>query len=501
MSDLLSFEKLALSFPDRPALFFGDRVVGYGELSRRVKETECGLAGLGVGVGDVVAVLLENSLAYAELLHAIAKHGATLLPLNTRLTPIEIAFQLENSGARWLLNSAGVLGQLASASLGEVGCSEAITQVELGAGDEPALAGYAAEGTPADRRSGTMASESTLALVYTSGTTGRPKGVKLSVRSFYWSAIGSAMHLGVEADDRWLVCLPLFHVGGLSILLRSALNGTAAILHPGFDPAAVNRALDDEAVTLVSLVPTMLGRLLDARGEKRAPSSLRAVLLGGSGCSGGLLERARAQGFPVACTYGLTEATSQVATQPVDSAICDGAAGLLALPGTSLQVVDAKGARLRGEPGEILVRGPTLMSGYLGQATGAALQDGWLHTGDVGVEDADGSFRVLDRRSDLIISGGENIYPAEIESVLLEHPAVSEAVVTGCADPEYGSRPTAWLIAEAGQHTEATALRAFCEQRLARYKVPVAFTFIERMPRNASGKIVRERLGAAPDFS
>jgi O-succinylbenzoic acid--CoA ligase len=285
-------------------------------------------------------------------------------------------------------------------------------------------------------------------------------------------------------------------VGGLSILLRSALGGTAALIHSGFDPDAVNQALDDEAVTLVSLVPVMLERLLDVRGEKRAPSSLRGVLLGGAGCSRGLVERARALGFPVACTYGLTEAASQVATQPLDPTRCEGTEGLLALPGTSVRVVDAGGAPVRGEPGEILVRGPTLMNGYSNHP--GTLRQGWLHTGDVGVQEVDGSLRILDRRSDLIISGGENIYPAEIESVLLEHPAVSEAAVTGCADREYTSRPTAWLVAQPGHHTDAAQLRVFCESRLAGYKIPVAFTFLDELPRNASGKLVRERLGRSP---
>jgi O-succinylbenzoic acid--CoA ligase len=494
MSDLLSFEKFALMSPDRPALYVDNRVVGYGELCERVEETKRGLAGLGVGAGDVVAALLDNGLAYVELLHAMAKRGATILPLNTRLTPAEIAFQLEESGAKWLINTAGTLGHLAAASVEGVEGAGSLCQVELSASSEPALASYAAGVELPEGPGAATDPEAILALVYTSGTTGRPKGVMLSQRSFYWSAVGSALHLGVEADDRWLACLPLFHVGGISILVRSALGGSAAIIHSGFDPDVVNQALDEEAVTLISLVPTMLKRLLDVRGEKRAPSSLRGVLLGGSGCPRGLVKRARALGFPVAYTYGLTETASQVATQPLATARCEGAEGLLALPGISVRVVDAAGARVRGGPGEILVRGPILMNGYLNQPAGAALRDGWLHTGDAGVEDADGSLRILDRRSDLIISGGENIYPAEIESVLLEHPGVSEAVVTGRVDREYGSRPTAWLVAEPGHHADAAELRGFCESRLARYKIPVAFTFVEALPRNASGKLVREGL-------
>ena len=495
---LFSLAARARSSPDQPALLIGDRVIDYGELVVRVGETERGLAALGVGTRDIVAVLLDNGLAFAELLHAIALRGATLLPLNTRHTAAEIAFQLEESGAGWLVAGTGALCDLAAASAKRSQRNASLVPIEVDESREPALASYAADASPGATAGERVASESemTRALLYTSGTTGRPKGVMLSDRSFYWSAVGSALHLGVDPHDRWLSCLPLFHVSGLSILLRSALYGTAAIVHPGFDPDAVNRALDDQGVTLVSLVPTMLERLLDARGEKRAPESLRCVLLGGSGSPPGLVERARALGFPVACTYGLTEAASQVATQPLEADDAEGAAGLRPLPGTSVRVVDAAGVRVRGEPGEILVRGPTLMHGYFNRRDGMALRDGWLHTGDIGVQDADGGLRVLDRRTDLIISGGENIYPAEIESVLLEHPAISEAAVTSCSDREYGRRPTAWLVVEPGHNADAAELRRYCGSRLARYKIPIAFTFVETLPRDASGKLSRNRLGS-----
>jgi O-succinylbenzoic acid--CoA ligase len=472
-------------------------VITYGELFERIRETERGLAALGVQAGDVVAVLLDNGLAYAELLHAIAGRGAAILPLNRRHTPAEISFQLEESGARWLVAGAGALVELASASVKSSAQKLSLISIEADANGEPALANHAVRASLEEDERAPIDPEATLALVYTSGTAGRPKGVMLSPRSFYWSAVGSALHLGVEVDDRWLACLPLFHVGGLSILLRSALYGSAAIVQPGFDPGAVNRALDEEGATLVSLVPTMLRRLLEARGEKRSPESLRCVLLGGSGSPRGLVKRARALGFPVLCTYGLTEAASQVATQPLGLDGFEGEAGLRPLPGSSVQVVNAAGARVCGEPGEILVRGPTLMHGYSNHPSEEALRDGWLHTGDIGIQDADGGLCVLDRRSDLIISGGENVYPAEVESVLLEHPAVSEVAVAGCADREYGRRPTAWLVLRPGHAIDVNELRSFCGGRLARYKIPVAFTVVEALPRNASGKLARSQLGSS----
>jgi O-succinylbenzoic acid--CoA ligase len=304
------------------------------------------------------------------------------------------------------------------------------------------------------------------------------------------------MHLGITPEDRWLACMPPFHVGGLSILLRSALCGSAAILHERFDPDAVNRALDEDGVTIVSWVPTMLERVLAARGGRRAPHSLRCVLLGGGPAPGGLIARARSQGFPIAATYGLTEASSQVATQLPTLAEPNGASGLRAIFGTQLDTVDDDGKAVRGRPGEILVRGPTVMEGYWNRPVESerALRGGWLHTGDIGVLDATGALEVLDRRSDLIISGGENIYPTEVERVLLEHPAVSGAAVGSRADADYGRRPIAWLVAAPGQGLDPVEIRRFCSDRLASYKIPVAFKIVDALPRNSAGKLVRERI-------
>ncbi len=484
---------------DRPALFTVGRVIDYRELASRVSETERGLGALGVGSGDVVAVLLENGLAFAEILHAVAQRGATLLPLNVRLTPRELAFQLGESGARVLIHGSGRLADLAAKSAALIDASRTLDRIEVNSEQTPALAAACSTDaarieTPAERAS--IDPTRALVLVYTSGTTGSPKGALLSQRNLFWSAIGSAMHLGVVPEDRWLVCMPLFHVGGFSILLRSMLYGSAAILHEGFDPDAVNRALDEDGVTLVSWVPTMLERVLAARGGRRAPRSLRCVLLGGGPAPRELLDRARSLGFPIAATYGLTEASSQVATQPPTLAESAGVSGMRPLLGTELNTVDEDGKSVRGRPGEILVRGPTVMDGYWNRAeeTAQALRGGWLHTGDIGVLDSTGALEVLDRRCDLIISGGENIYPTEIEMVLLQHPAVIEAAVAGRADAAYGRRPIAWLVAAPGQRLDPAEIRRFCVDRLAGYKIPVAFTIVDALPRNSQGKLIRERI-------
>jgi O-succinylbenzoic acid--CoA ligase len=479
---------------ERPAIFAAGQMIDYRELARRVSETERGLEALGVGGGDVVAVLLGNGVAFAELLHAIAQRGATLLPLNVRLTPRELAFQIEESGARVLIHGSGPLGDLAQNSAALIDAKRRLDRIEVDPDGRPALAAGARAGAPAEGP--TIDPARVLALAYTSGTTGSPKGALLSHRNLFWSAIGSAMHLGVMPEDRWLVCMPLFHIGGLSILLRSALYGSAAILHERFDANAVNRALDEDGVTLVSWVPTMLERVLAARGERRAPRSLRCVLLGGGPAPDRLIERARSQGFPIVATYGLTEASSQVATQQPIAAELDGASGLRPIFGTQLDTVDEDGKSVCGQPGEILVRGPTVMEGYWKRPleNEQALRGGWLHTGDIGVLDSRGALEILDRRCDLIISGGENIYPTEIEKVLLEHPGVSEAAVGGREDADFGRRPIAWLIAAPGKRLEPEGIRRFCSDRLAGYKIPVAFTIVDELPRNSVGKLVRERI-------
>ena len=477
--------------PARTACVVGGHALTYAQLDERVQERAVALRRGGVHPGDVVAALFGNGLAFVELLHAVDRCAATLLPLNVRLTPREICYQLGDSGARVLLYAGDALAERAHAAGSKAPGLEVVAWPEA---PQPNSA------RARDCESPAVDPDDPLAILYTSGTTGRPKGVYLSRANFLWSAVSSAVHLGVDPGDRWLACLPLFHVGGLSILLRSVLYGSAVVVHERFDAAAVSRALDADGITHVSLTATMLQRLLDARGARETPPALRCALIGGGPCPSALLERARAAGLPVAPTYGLTEATAQVATRPpAPNEDADGP--LTPLLGVQIRIVDADGAELPpGGEGEIWVRGPTVMSGYVRDPSPAdtALRGGWLHTGDVGTLDAAGRLLVRERRSDLIVSGGENIYPAEVEAALLEHPAVEEVGVAGVADREYGKRPVAWWRPRPGADAPSdSALRAFCRERLAGYKVPVAFHRIEALPRNSAGKLLRHRLGAA----
>lgn len=489
-------ERRAELTPDAEALLCDGVCVRYGELQARVVELEKALAGIGIGFGTRVAVAMHNGIPLATLFHALRALRAVLVPLNTRCSVAELSFQLCDAGAAWLIHEPGELEHLAKAASAS---STGVARATLDASGrlDPAAAAIGAEPAPCEDLDFEI--DDAVAILYTSGTTGRPKGAVLGPESFLASAEGSARLLGSEPGDRWLACLPLFHVGGLSILVRSCLAGSAAVIHRRFDPVDVSASLDADRISVVSLVAHMLARVLDARGAKPAPASLRFVLLGGGATPAPLLERARDLGFRLAPTYGLSEAASQVATRDPDDAATPLDGRLRALPGNALRIVGDGGEALEpGGVGEICVRGPTLMRGYLGlpEETARALRGGWLHTGDLGALDAAGRLRVFDRRDDLIVSGGENIYPAELEAVLVSHPMVSDAGVAGEPDERFGMRPVAWWVAAPGCTLEPD-LRAFCGERLARYKLPVAFHRVDALPRNAAGKLLRRELGPA----
>lgn len=480
----------AATSPSRLALIAGGREWTYQALDAEVVRTARRLAGLGVRPGDRVATLLHNGPGAVLLTHATRRLGATLLPLNIRLTPAELAWQIEDATPRLLVADAR------TAEVARDACRTLATVAVIVLGSDGTLGAYPEAEVSLHLDA---APDDVLAIVYTSGTTGRPKGAMLTVGNFWWSALGSAMNLGQRDDDRWLATMSLFHVGGLSILLRSAIYGGAAIVHEGFDPLAVNRAIDDEGVTLVSVVATMLQRMLDARGDAPYPPTLRAVLLGGGPAPRVLLERCAARGIPVVQTYGLTETTSQLATlAPSDVRSHLGSAGRALYPNR----MRIAGASSPEDEGEILVRGPVVMAGYHGRPaeTARAIVDGWLHTGDIGRIDADGFLYVLDRRDDLIITGGENVYPAEVEATLLAHPLVAEAAVVGVADETWGSRVVALVrLGETAPPADVVAqLAAHCRASLAAYKTPREIIVATApLPRTASGKLRRAEVRAS----
>jgi O-succinylbenzoic acid--CoA ligase len=289
--------------------------------------------------------------------------------------------------------------------------------------------------------------------------------------------------------------MPLYHIGGLAIVLRSALYGTSVVLHSDFDARAVLHSLQHDRISTVSLVPTMLARLLDASGDAQFPTSLRFVLLGGGPIPMDLVLRARRARVPIAASYGLTEAASQVATlAPAEDEAHLGSVGQ-ALPGVELRIVDENGRDQPAEvAGEIRVRAAQVMSGYLNlpEQTARTLEAGWLHTGDIGTLSTEGYLTLLDRRSDLIVSGGENVYPAEVEAVLLCHPDVAAAAVVGRSDPSWGQVVHAFVVPRAARAASAEELIAHCRSRLAGFKLPRVIELVTSLPQAKPGRLRRE---------
>jgi o-succinylbenzoate---CoA ligase len=426
--------------PDRLAIRSGGADLTYAELELEAASVARRLAARGVRRGATVALELEPGALYAATLHGLMKLGAVAHPLNARLTADERAAELERA------QPALVVGSPA-----DLGAAEA---------DMPLL--------------GEHDLDAIHCRLLTSGTSGPPRSVGLTYGNFLWSAVGSAFNLGVDPADRWLCCLPLYHVAGLSILMRSVIYGTGAVIHDGFDSDRIARSLADDDVTLISLVATQLIRLLEAEVDLSGP---RAIVVGGGPVPVDAIEEAAGRGATVVQTYGMTETCSQVTTlSPAEARTRAGSAGRPLLT-----------THLRIQDGEILVQGPTV-------APGTADEDGWLHTGDVGRIDDEGFLYVEDRLGDMIVTGGENVLPAEIEAVLLRHPDVADAAAVGRPDPEWQEAVTAVVVIRDGADPGAERLREHCAQALAGFKVPKRFEFVAKLPRTESGKLLRREL-------
>ncbi|MFL5820631.1 MAG: AMP-binding protein [Solirubrobacteraceae bacterium] len=420
--------------PDRIALEAGGQAITYTELDRRAARGARRLAACGVGPGERIGLALAPGLAFVETLHACLRLGAVAVPIDLRLGAAERSAQTAGTA---LVVDEPLTGAEADIALSEEHAQDAIA-----------------------------------AVVHTSGTTGAPRPVELTYGNWEASARGSAARLGIDPADRWLCTLPLSHVGGLSIVMRSAIYGTTAVVHERFEVEAVAAALDGGGITLVSLVPTMLSRLLAAGVRPGAP--LRCALLGGGPLSGPLARGAAQAGFPLAQTYGLTEACSQVTTSRIGEPWTAGQP----LPGTAVEIAP---------DGEILVAGPSV-------APAAVARDGRLHTGDLGRLDPEGRLTVTGRKAEIVISGGENVAPAEVEAVLESHPAVAEAAVHGRPDPEWGETVVARVVPASGRPPTAEQLRAHCRERLAGFKVPRTIELATSLPRTAAGKLRRDLL-------
>jgi O-succinylbenzoic acid--CoA ligase len=430
----------AQSCPERPALVTEASSVTYAELEAEAIWVARRLAAFGVRREATAALTMHPRREEVVLLHALMKLGATALPLSPLLTDAERAAVLGAERPAVDLNDAAEL-----------------TQTEA---DLPLL--------------GEHDMDELCCRVLTSGTAGEPRPVGLTYGNFLFSAVGSAFNIGVDPQDRWLCCLPLSHVAGLSIILRSVIYGTTAVLLDGFDTDQVADTLIAGDISLLSLVPTQLIRLLEAGADLSRP---RAILIGGGPVPADALREALGRGATVVQTYGTTETCSQVTTvSPGDAARKIGSAGRPLLT-----------THVRIEEGEILVQGPTVSRDSLDP-------DGWLHTGDLGHIDEEGFLYVTGRRSEVIVTGGENVMPAEVEAALVSHPAVADAAVIGRPDPEWQEAVCALIVLGEAADASEEELRDHCAASLAHFKVPKRIDFVSSLPRTAAGKLLRGEL-------
>jgi fatty-acyl-CoA synthase len=490
--DLCSLiERNAAFTPDKPAIHFEGATQSYAEFGTRIAQTACALKSqLGVGRGDRVAILSLNRPDYLVLLYACARLGAILVPMNWRLAVAEQMFILADAAPKVLVLEqafAPVLPALA----------ERLLQTRAVGLD------FAPErGVPFDallrERDNDVADDADLScpllIVYTSGTTGRPKGAVLRQDALLWNGVMSQHMHDLTSDDHVLTVLPLFHVGGLNIQTTPALHhGATVTLQARFTPDATLAAIARDRPTLTVLVPATIQAVTEHPAWADTDlSSLKAIATGSTIVPPALIDRITARSVPVLQVYGSTETCPiAVYTRLGGDLAREGSTGL---PGLFCEaaVVDNGGNELPPEmAGEIAVRGPNVFYEYWGneEATREALHDGWYRTGDIGRRDADGYFWVHDRKKNLIISGGENIYPAEVERVLLEHPDVVECGVIGRPDVRWDEVPVAYVIKRKGGSVDAAGLQAHIQLQLARFKVPREIVFVEDLPRTALGKV------------
>ncbi len=471
-------EKRAFLSPGKTALEFEGNHYSFQELQTKAKRLASQLYGLGVRDGDHVAVYYKNSAEMVFVIHALTYLGCVGVLINTRLTAKEISFQIADAECTFVIHDGDLPNIPDLPSFTKTISFEEVTDVEP-------VPCQLYEELPLNKP---------YTILYTSGTTGAPKGVVLTYANHWWSAISSALNLGLSEQDKWLAALPLFHVGGLSILMKSVIYGMPVHLLSSFNEDQVHEAIMNKGVTMVSVVSVMLDRLLDKLGEARYPNAFRCMLLGGGPAPKPLLEKAKEKDVPVFQTYGMTETSSQIVTLSPDDALRKlGSAGKALFP-AQLSIQEDNHEANEGEVGEIMVKGPMVTNGYFKrpETNADTIKNGWLATGDLGYVDDEGFLYVVDRRKDLIISGGENIYPAEIESVLSGIAGVIEAGVIGKENVQWGEVPVAFIVGE--KELVEEQVREYCLEHLAKYKVPKEIYFVDHLPRNASNKVLRREL-------
>lgn len=451
----------------------GEVSVTFSELYHQSKLMAQKLATLNLKPKDRVAILSTNSLDMLVTIHALSYLDVIVVLLNTRLTSKELDYQIKDSDTKVLITTHDFLSDKEFA-IQEIQTFTQIKEIELK--KEVVL--------------NELIDLSDLwTIMYTSGTTGLPKAVAHTYGNHWWSAISSGLNLGIHADDKWLSPLPMFHVGGLSVFIKSVIYGMSVYLLPRYIKENLSYILYEKQITIASLVTLMLADFIEDSRNDKAPEKLRAILLGGGSVPEKLLDKAKSKQIPLFQSYGMTETSSQIVTlSPANTLRKLGSAGKPLMP------AEVKVTAKNNEVGEILVKGPMVISEYFNneEATKSSFTSGWLKTGDLGYLDEDGFLYIVDRRSDLIVSGGENVYPTEIENILLNHPDIKEVAVVKQADKKYGHIPIAFVVLK--KKVDNPNFKLYVKDKLARYKQPREYYVIDELPRTASNKVKRFEL-------
>jgi acyl-CoA synthetase (AMP-forming)/AMP-acid ligase II len=493
-------------FGDRLAVADGATRLSWAQLVDRGHTFGAALVASGIQPGDRVAIWAPNSAQWLTALLGLSGAGAVLVPVNTRWKGAEAADVLRRSRARLLVTVTGFLGTEYVAMLDDAELPDLATTVVAGGDEWDAFVGRAttAAREELDRRAAGVGPDDPADILFTSGTTGVPKGVVMTHRKTLGVATDWVRMTGLNSDDRYLMVNPYFHQFGLKAgILACLASGAAMLPEPVFDVDRALARVADERVTVFPGAPTLYHSILDHPDRARYDlSSLRVAVTGAADIPVELIRRVNDDlPFSTVITgYGLTETGTATSTSPEDDFETVATTVGRPRPGFALRVVDGDGNDApTGEPGEVVVKGPTVMVGYLDEpdATAAALsEDGWLRTGDLGVLDERGYLRIVGRIKDMFIVGGFNVYPAEVENLLLRHPDIRQAAVIGIRDDRLGEVGMAFVVTTSAAGSQGEEILTWCREQMANYKVPRAIELVDELPLNATGKVVKDELRA-----
>ncbi|MCG6879834.1 MAG: long-chain fatty acid--CoA ligase [Deltaproteobacteria bacterium] len=498
--------KRAILTPDKEAVVDGEKRLTYGQLNRRVNRLGRVLEGLGLKNGDRLSILSINCVEYVETIMAAAKLGVMLVPLNWRLTPTELAFILKDSGAQTLLfhpdlletaeslRAKTELKQLVVLGYEAIGGAEAC---------EPLLQAQS-DMEPSPERPPDL--DTPHIIMYTAGTTGKPKGAVLTQGASFWNAVNLTVDMGFTANDRNLALLPMFHIGGIGLFTLPMLYmGGTVVIQQTFEPERTLVLLETENITLFFGVAAIFLFLIQHPGfKKEAFEKVRVVMSGGAPLPVSLVHQYADQGIILQQGFGMSEAAPSIATLEKGSALKKAGSIGKALMHVEARVVDDE---LKDVPpdqvGELVIRGPNLLREYWNRpdATKEAYAGGWFHTGDLARMDRDGDLTIVERKKDMFISGGENVYPAEVEDALYQLPQISEVAVIGIKDEKWGEVGKAVVVLKKGEILTEETVIAHLKERLAKYKIPKRVAFTGTLPRNAAGKVLKNVLRQEHDRS